>query len=175
MKILKIGLFAIILVLLNATFSSACTCMYPTIRAGFSRATAVFSGRVITASPSDYTFEVERVWKGVSTNQIKLYDSLSWSTCAAHLKLGERYLIFATTLHSRDSANPDNSTLYIDTCNNHRFWKDAKKITKVIGKGKQLWNLISLSAKHNNSFNRSGMGLPLIENLDAIRQYFPTG
>jgi hypothetical protein len=138
MKILKIGLFAVILVLLNATTSSACSCFYPTIRGGFDRATAVFSGRIIVASPSEYTFEVERVWKGVSTNQIALHDSMARTTCAARLRLGERYLIFAKTLHSNDPTNPDSSTLYIDTCNNHRLWRDTRKVTKVIRKGNRL-------------------------------------
>ena len=155
MKILKYCLVALMLVILNATVSSACSCLYPAIRAGFNRATAVFSGRVIAASQSEYTFEVERVWKGVSTHQITLHDSMSRTTCAAHLKLGERYLIFATTLHANDPTNPDDSTLYIDTCNNHRLWRDARKSIKVIGKGKQIGNLISIAAKHNNSFNRS--------------------
>jgi hypothetical protein len=31
------------------------------------------------------------------------------------------------------------------------------------------------NAPSNNSFNRSGISLPLIVNLDAARQFFPPG
>jgi hypothetical protein len=40
------------------------------------------------------------------------------------------------------------------------------------GSGNKEWQR---RTKSNNSFNRSGISLPFIESLDAIRRFFPPG
>ena len=63
-------LLATSLLVLNANFASACSCKGTTPQENLTRASAVFSGKVIDIEPSldneqqKNRFEVSRVWKG---------------------------------------------------------------------------------------------------------------
>jgi hypothetical protein len=154
MKLLKYSLSALGLILLNATVSSACSCNYPSVEDGFRKADAVFSGRVSAASRGEYTFIVERTWKGVSAGRVTVRDVMTRTSCETRFKPGERYLIFASTsLHDGPAgmgparpartaptgpAGPADPTLYLLTCNHNSRWRNAGNILTVIGKGRPV-------------------------------------
>ena len=126
-------------ILLNSTYSFACSCIGPeNAKEGLSQAKAVFSGQIVSVSTKgdDYTFKVDRVWKGDSDAEIVVRDYYAGTSCAFNLKVGEKYILFATTYK-----DDDGKTILIgDVCN----WttklnsEDAKDVLRQLGTGKLL-------------------------------------
>lgn len=147
MKI-KYSILAVVFTLFGAAHSFACSCVGPeNAKDGFAFAKAVFSGQIISVSPkgNDFTFKVDRVWKGVSETEIIIRDYYAGTSCAFGLKVGEKYIFFATT-HKED----DGKTILIgDVCN----WttklnsKEAKDILKQIGAGKSLIEKLTIKKR----------------------------
>ena len=76
MKI-KFVILVVALILFNATYSFACSCVGPeNAKEGLAQAKAVFSGQIVSVSPKndDFTFKVDRVWKGDSKAEIVIRD-----------------------------------------------------------------------------------------------------
>lgn len=138
MKI-KYSILAVVFMLFATAYSFACSCVGPeNAKDGLKFAKSVFSGQIISVSPegNDFTFKVDRVWKGVSKTEIIIRDYYAGTSCAFGLKVGEKYIFFATT-HKEDDGK---MILIGDVCN----WttklnsKDAKDVLKQIGAGKSL-------------------------------------
>ena len=70
--------------------------MFPTPAEGFAHAKAVFTGKVLKSGPTEWTVEVNRVWKGEVASQVIVFDALAGTSCAADgYKTGESYLFLA--------------------------------------------------------------------------------
>jgi hypothetical protein len=121
----------IYLVLIGASSVLACDCATPlTAKEGLDRAKAVFSGKVIGTSESKWAFKVKRVWKGNLKSRITLYQSNPISDCSFHFKVGDEYLVYATTEKLGTGL-----AFVTDTCNRTKRLKEAKKDLDELGKG----------------------------------------
>ena len=70
--------------------------MFPTPAEGFAHAKAVFTGKVIKSAATEWTVEVNRVWKGQVASQVIVFDSNAGTSCALDgYKTGESYLFLA--------------------------------------------------------------------------------
>lgn len=151
-----ISLFFTLIFLAAATGSAfGCLCIGPdNAKEAKGWAGAVFTGEIIAFEREGdnglYTFKVERVWKGVSEEKIVLVDQMYQSSCDSGLKLGQRYIIFA----SYESFNPRTEKIeylsldkdgkprpVIDVCSwstNLANPEVNKKILRKIGKGRPV-------------------------------------
>lgn len=77
-----------------ASSSAACSCVRSSPQDYFQRADAVFTGKAIKIDGRDTTFEVERSWKLVDTNQIIVRDA-GEDSCKSGYGVGYKYLIYA--------------------------------------------------------------------------------
>ncbi len=130
----KFGLlfFVAFILAFASSQSFACVCVGPeSPKENLEWADAVFSGKVISAKEGVYTFEVERVWKGVSESQVIVKDFSFGSDCGFNFQLNEQYVIFAYT-------GKTEKVLTVDPCTWNQRLKNAKKIFRSIGKGKLL-------------------------------------
>jgi hypothetical protein len=92
------------LVVWSGQAARACDFDEPPPERVFDEATAVFAGEVVAIVPveddpaSDYlavTFEVDRVWKGVSQSPLTVETHRDEATCGYPFQEGERYLVYA--------------------------------------------------------------------------------
>jgi len=118
---LKFSVFlASMVLMLLASPVLACSCAYLSPEAGFAHAEAVFTGKVIRSSRSNWTVEVDRVWKGDVEKQIELFDAHARSSCSTRgFKKGRSYL-FLVSVENRDgkirySPQPCNWTVALKT------------------------------------------------------------
>jgi hypothetical protein len=89
-------LASIVFMLATATVGFGCSCMFSTPSAGFERAKAVFTGKIIQARKDEWTVEVSRVWKGEVESQIILFDAHARTSCSVNgYKIGQSYLFLA--------------------------------------------------------------------------------
>jgi hypothetical protein len=83
--------------------SYACSCIQaPPVEEEFKRVTAVFSGKVIEISdesvgmdPIKVTFQVSRIWKGISEVKVSIYTGRDSAGCGYPFEEGDSYLIYA--------------------------------------------------------------------------------
>jgi len=132
----KYGLlfFVLIFLVFASSNSLACTCFGPeNPKENLEWADAVFSGKVISVEDGNYTFEVERVWKGVSETQVVIKDFYAGSSCASGFQAGEQYVIFAYT-------GKTDKILTVEPCTWNKRLAVAKKVFRAIGKGKPIKN-----------------------------------
>ncbi len=168
-SVTKVALI-ILCLLLTAEASFACTCTIRSVSQRKKDAKAVFMGAVIENSQEMINgrmyyrawIAVERSWKNAEVEEITVY---SGGGCMAWLEPGKKYLVYAYT-------DKESGLLETDICSGTGNIKLAEKDLKKLGKGKVV---VKSNPKHNNSFNRSGISLSFIVNLDAIRRYFPPG
>ncbi len=93
---------ATVVFMLIASPVLACTCAAVLPHEAFDQAEAVFTGKVIRASKSNWTVEVDRVWKGEIESQIELFDAHAGSSCSTQgYKKGRSYL-FLVTIEKKD-------------------------------------------------------------------------
>ena len=118
---LKFGVFlASVVFMLMASPVMACSCGYLSPEAGFADAEAVFTGKVIRSSKSNWTVEVERVWKGDVEKRIELFDAHAGSSCSTRgFRKGRSYL-FLVSVENRNgkirySPRPCNWTVALKT------------------------------------------------------------
>ncbi len=114
------GLLLLVLVLLAGTSrpASACSCAEsPTVAAAKDTATAVFAGTVTEASGGSggidsalglgdsVTFRVERSWRGVETQSVRLSVQLGagGGTCEYEFQQGRAYLVYALPSDTPDA------------------------------------------------------------------------
>ena len=102
----------------------ACLCPFISPPAGFARAEAVFTGKVIRSGKSTWTVAVDRVWKGEVESQIELFDAHAGSSCATGgFKKGRSYLFLVNV------ENKNGTVRYSpQVCN----WTVALKGRKII-------------------------------------------
>jgi hypothetical protein len=118
---LKFGLFLSSMVfMLMASPVLACSCGYLSPEAGFAQAEAVFTGKVIRSSKSNWTVEVDRVWKGDVAKQIELFDALAGSSCSTRGFIKGRSYLFLANLENKNgkirySPRPCNWTVALKT------------------------------------------------------------
>jgi len=115
-----------ILVLFPATKAYACSCASGTPKEKKERSAAVFSGKVVQRNwltkkidnqrTRQYTFKVEKAWKGVDERRISVYsyDGDS-STCGFAFKQGESYLVYAYESNGRLVTNLCSGNVPIDS------------------------------------------------------------
>jgi hypothetical protein len=82
-------------VLFMASNTFACSCPKSSPQDYFQKAAAVFMGKVIQTDGRDITFEVEKSWKLVTTDQIIVRD-IGEGSCEWGFKVGEKYLMYAS-------------------------------------------------------------------------------
>jgi hypothetical protein len=104
-------------VLVPANEATACTCISlgPACSAD-ARAAAVFVGRVMSATGS-VEFEVERAISGVGLGRVTIENEQS--NCAADLRVGERYVVYAYK-------DPSNGALTTSLCTRTRPLSDPR-------------------------------------------------
>ena len=111
---------AIVVFMLIPSPVLACSCMFVLPERGFALAEAVFTGRVIRSSKSNWTVEVNRVWKGEVESQIELFDAHAGSSCStSSFKKGRSYLFLVKIENKngkvRYSPQPCNWTVVLKT------------------------------------------------------------
>jgi hypothetical protein len=119
--------------MLEAHVVWACKCAMPSsAKEGLEKSKAVFSGKVIGVSKSKWTFKVIKIWKGDLKSRVTLYDSMPETSCASNFKVGESYLIYAST-----SKIDDRPSFIPDVCNRTKKLEDAKDDLRELGEGSQ--------------------------------------
>jgi len=155
MKKLKFVFFTLIFLTANVISVFGCICSVPPkdAKEAKSRSQAVFSGEVISFEKEGdnglFTFKVEKVWKGVTEKQLVLADLMYKSSCDNGLKVGQRYIIFASYQYFDLLSLPEGKYLsldkngkprpVIDTCSwstNLANIEQTKQVLKKIGKGR---------------------------------------
>jgi hypothetical protein len=128
---MKLGRYAAtIAFMLIASPVFACSCGYVSPERGFAGAEAVFTGKVIRSSKSDWTVEVDRVWKGEVESKIELFDAHRRTSCSTRgFKKGRSYL-FLVNVESK------NGTIRYSPqpCN----WSVALKAQKIAFEGNRM-------------------------------------
>jgi hypothetical protein len=96
----RIALLACAL-LLSVPEAIACSCMpWPPPLEALDEATAVFTGRIVEATPTDvergfdYKIEVHQVWKGVSSEHV-FVNTDDVAMCGLYMEVGKNYLVYA--------------------------------------------------------------------------------
>jgi hypothetical protein len=104
-KIAIILLFAFLtsLIVFKPITSYACSCMpAPPVEEEFKNVSAVFSGKVVDITeesgmdPIKVTFQVDRIWKGISETEVSVFTGRDSAGCGYHFEVDESYLIYAT-------------------------------------------------------------------------------
>ena len=92
---------SLLLVILAVPAALACSCMpWPPPLEALDEATAVFTGRILRADPTDvprgycYTIEVHASWKGVATEEI-LVTTDDVAMCGLMMQVGKTYLVYS--------------------------------------------------------------------------------
>jgi hypothetical protein len=103
-----------------------------TLKQGIASAETVFSGKVKRISNSEWTLEVERVWKGERiAKRVTVRDPAPMTSCSRKLDDGERYIIFAMV--KIEQGEP---VYYLDACNWLLKYPEAEKYIREMGKGR---------------------------------------
>ena len=157
MKKLNFVFFTLFFLVANAIGVFGCICSAPPEDAKEAKrwSQAVFSGEVIAFEKEGdnglFTFKVERVWKGVIEKQLVLADLMYQSSCDNGLKVGQRYIVFASYQFFDLLRFPEGKYLsldknsiprpVIDTCSWSTNLADTKRsnlVLKKIGKGRLI-------------------------------------
>ena len=99
-RLVLIGLVVFAFVQLSPTEGVACSCVDYPLRDAWRDAEAVFSGWVVSISPSsepgylDVEVHVTTVWKGVRTSTVHVYTWETEAGCGYTFEVGEEYLVF---------------------------------------------------------------------------------
>jgi hypothetical protein len=91
------------LTILKPLITYACSCIpSPPVGEEFERDSAVFSGSVLSIKEVKskfesikITFQVDRIWKGISETEVSIYTRRDSASCGYSFKEGESYLIYA--------------------------------------------------------------------------------
>ena len=114
--------------------SFACSCIGPAnAQEGLARAKSVFVGTVVSANEDNFSFGVERVWKGATGRRIVVRDYYAGTSCALNFKVGVRYVVFAKAF------DDEGKTILIgDVCNWTSRFPEARAVIKQIGPGNRV-------------------------------------
>ena len=130
----------------------ACDCIGPgTPNEELARSTAVFSGKVISINRSlsgyayNVTFDVEKIWKGVSEKNIVVSTSISGASCGFGFKEGEKYIVYAN----------GEKSLSAGLCSRTHLLTQADTDISVLGVGKSPTSGIELTTKKPSNFSPS--------------------
>jgi hypothetical protein len=142
MKLINLGvIFVGVWVLFIPITASACTCDLPSpgktakqlVFEARKQATAVFAGEVVEviADPQmgylKVKLRVEKLWKGVLTNEVIVVTGRGGGDCGYRLEVGARYLMFAYG---------DEVKLETNICQRTKGLAHAVEDLKLLGKGK---------------------------------------
>jgi hypothetical protein len=192
MKNITIAFVSLLLLLICSESASACWCrgidpeekLETAVAKELRRSVLVFSGEAIERNASGLKFRVEKVWKGKAMREISLPQDVVFSkqevfidSCARLFEVGQRYLVYAYR---------ERGELFVNKCSRTQILEKAEKDIEVLNRSKPEprsrssrhtihTGRFQSMAKSNNSFNRSGISLLVIENLNGIRQCFPPG
>ncbi|WP_160035296.1 hypothetical protein [Paenibacillus sp. An7] len=139
--LLIISLVLIPLTTFHSSKAYACSCAYANAKEKLELFTAVFEGTVIdigkTKSSSqssqlrEYTFAVERAWKGVKDKQITIFSLDGGSeSCGYQFSKDQTYLVYA-------SLDKDD-TLVTSLCSNNLLSSKAGEDLKQLGTGQLI-------------------------------------
>lgn len=132
---------ALLLGMLGATPAGACSCAgRPTPGESLRDARAVFSGRVVGISEDvriggiravrgKARFEVERVWKSISSGSVTLPQGANGGDCSYEFRQGERYLVYAVPPFE------GGNSLSTNTCTRTTLLSGAGEDLRALGPG----------------------------------------
>jgi hypothetical protein len=86
---------AIILLLIVAERSVACTCKLLTVDEAFAKAEVVFSGRIVAIENDGVRFKVKKAWKGVGSSEVKVFVKGIGTSCDPGIRKGRDLLVYA--------------------------------------------------------------------------------
>jgi hypothetical protein len=193
MKTRSIFLLVIILLIIQSDAIPASRCLKRrSVSEEFKDSTAVFAGLVVAeeyrpvSSKEDrlpeggetlvVRFAVEQWWKGSGNEEVILYTGVTRYPGGLtrnfsedfKFRVGKRYLVYASGLED---------ALRTNGCRRTAELEKAEEDLQKLGEAKlpEKRQASSLVTQPNNSFNRSGISLIVIVNLDAIRRFLPPG
>lgn len=142
-------LVAVLLLLLVPSIGFACSCDLPPmnktakqlVELEHKESTAVFVGEVIEIivpetppgglpRPAEVKFKVQKQWKGVAGDEIKVFTATICCMCGYNFEVGVSYLVYAYGTEG----------LWTNTCTRTTPLGDAEKDLKVLGKAKSSKN-----------------------------------
>ena len=89
------------------------------------RTVPTFAGREASAQTAEYTFKVERVWKGVTTSEVVIRTAADGSMCGIPFVRGKAYLI---------AADPPRQTLSLCSIG-YELARNEKEFLSALGDG----------------------------------------
>lgn len=92
-------LFAVLFV--SSHTAIACRCAMPTVKGAFNASKIVFSGTVVAIESDGVTFNVDQLWKGATSGQVKLYVRDLRTSCDPGVAVGRTLLVYAYPGDSR--------------------------------------------------------------------------
>ena len=92
-------LFAVLFI--SARTAVACRCGMPTVKGAFNYSTMVFSGSVVAIESDGVTFNVNELWKGAASGQVKVYVRDLVTSCDPGVAVGRTLLVYAYPGDSR--------------------------------------------------------------------------
>ncbi|NUU77600.1 hypothetical protein [Paenibacillus xylanilyticus] len=131
----------------------ACSCAYIEIPKRLEGATTAFTGKVVKRGVTpifsqngfrEYTFEVDKAWKGVHAKKMRIMvDDSGSSSCGVQFEHNQSYLIFA---YQKEK----DGRLHTDLCSGNLTLSEAGETLKLLGPGKSVTE---------DDFQKSGGGL----------------
>lgn len=113
--------FAFLFLLFGAKETFACSCV-PRDQAtnnDFQKATAVFTGRVLSVQRKENAenvtvkLTIQKYWKGKVSNEIKIVTASNSAACGFNFEVGKDYLVYATETNGKLSTNNCSRTAQI--------------------------------------------------------------
>jgi hypothetical protein len=94
------SIILVLVVLVAAGTSHACTCITPTIYEAIDRADSIFLGTVVSVATLDgyklVSLDVERSWMGSHWNEARIVTELEGGMCGVDFRVGESWVVFAS-------------------------------------------------------------------------------
>jgi hypothetical protein len=123
------------LTILKPLTTYACSCIpSPPVAEEFKKVTAVFSGSVTAINeeqsgfkPIKVTFQVDRIWKGISETEVSIYTGRDSAGCGYSFTEGESYLIYASETEGK---------LTTGLCSLTKELSSAEGDISILGEGK---------------------------------------
>ena len=133
--ILLIATSSVVYMYGNTVVAFACTCAKPkTPEGALEQSTAVFAGKVTGIKINDSrlaaTFDVDRTWKGISSEPIEVKTSTQDTACGYFFEEDKEYLVYAYGETGLD--------LSTNSCGRTKPLETALADLVVLGEGKEL-------------------------------------
>ena len=104
------------------TFACSCAPRDQTANEDFQKATAVFTGRVLSVQRKDnfvtVKIAVQKYWKGKVSNEIKITTAKDSAACGFNFEVGKDYLVYATETNGKLSTNICSRTALVGVAQN---------------------------------------------------------